>query len=94
VPTNVVTVTPAKVVSTVTTLKPSSLGASSTPSSEPSLKAENSAAALINLSPTMAENVKKCKNFLAMLIKLACSGSQSPEMGQNVKMLVEQLLVS
>uniref|UniRef100_A0A8B7TVF5 Transcription initiation factor TFIID subunit 4B n=1 Tax=Castor canadensis TaxID=51338 RepID=A0A8B7TVF5_CASCN len=92
VPTNVVTVTPAKVVSTVTTLKPSSLGASSTPSSEPTLKAENSAAALINLSPTMAENVKKCKNFLAMLIKLACSGSQSPEMGQNVKMLVEQLL--
>ncbi|XP_073926217.1 transcription initiation factor TFIID subunit 4B isoform X3 [Castor canadensis] len=92
VPTNVVTVTPAKVVSTVTTLKPSSLGATSTPSSEPTLKAENSAAALINLSPTMAENVKKCKNFLAMLIKLACSGSQSPEMGQNVKMLVEQLL--
>jgi transcription initiation factor TFIID subunit 4 len=40
----------------------------------------------------MAENVKKCKNFLAMLIKLACSGSQSPEMGQNVKKLVEQLL--
>ena len=28
----------------------------------------------------MLENVKKCKNFLAMLIKLACSGSQSPEM--------------
>lgn len=27
-----------------------------------------------------------------MLIKLACSGSQSPEMGQNVKKLVEQLL--
>lgn len=42
----------------------------------------------------MLENVKKCKNFLAMLIKLACSGSQSPEMGQNVKKLVEQLLVS
>ncbi|XP_012657497.1 transcription initiation factor TFIID subunit 4B [Otolemur garnettii] len=40
----------------------------------------------------MLENVKKCKNFLAMLIKLACSGSQSPEMGQNVKKLVEQLL--
>ncbi|XP_038187229.1 transcription initiation factor TFIID subunit 4B isoform X3 [Arvicola amphibius] len=38
------------------------------------------------------ENVKKCKNFLSMLIKLACSGSQSPEMGQNVKKLVEQLL--
>jgi hypothetical protein len=54
VPTNVVTITPAKVVSTVTTLKPPSLGASSTPLSEPSLKAENSAAALINLSPVSA----------------------------------------
>uniref|UniRef100_A0A8C3YNG9 TATA-box binding protein associated factor 4b n=1 Tax=Catagonus wagneri TaxID=51154 RepID=A0A8C3YNG9_9CETA len=86
------TVTPTKSLNTVTTLKPSSLGASSAPSNEPNLKAENSAAAQANLSPTMLENVKKCKNFLAMLIKLACSGSQSPEMGQNVKKLVEQLL--
>ncbi|XP_059974574.1 transcription initiation factor TFIID subunit 4B isoform X2 [Mesoplodon densirostris] len=92
VPTSVVTVTPAKPLNTVATLKPSSLGAPPTPSSEPSLTAENSAAAQTNLSPTMLENVKKCKNFLAMLIKLACSGSQSPEMGQNVKKLVEQLL--
>ncbi|XP_057556324.1 transcription initiation factor TFIID subunit 4B isoform X2 [Hippopotamus amphibius kiboko] len=92
VPTNVVTVTPVKPPNTVTTLKPSSLGASAARSNEPSLPAENSAAAQTNLSPTMLENVKKCKNFLAMLIKLACSGSQSPEMGQNVKKLVEQLL--
>ncbi|XP_023503363.2 transcription initiation factor TFIID subunit 4B [Equus caballus] len=92
VPTNVVTVTPVKPLNTVTTLKPSSVGASPAPSNEPSLKAENSAAAQNDLSPTMLENVKKCKNFLAMLIKLACSGSQSPEMGQNVKKLVEQLL--
>ncbi|XP_016015579.1 transcription initiation factor TFIID subunit 4B isoform X2 [Rousettus aegyptiacus] len=92
VPTSVVTVTPVKPLNTVTTLKPSSLGVSPTPSNEPSLKAENSTAAQTNLSPTMLENVKKCKNFLAMLIKLACSGSQSPEMGQNVKKLVEQLL--
>nr|XP_054393724.1 transcription initiation factor TFIID subunit 4B isoform X1 [Pongo abelii] len=92
VPTSVVTVTPGKPLNTVTTLKASSLGALSTPSNEPNLKAENSAAVQINLSPTMLENVKKCKNFLAMLIKLACSGSQSPEMGQNVKKLVEQLL--
>ncbi|XP_026983453.1 transcription initiation factor TFIID subunit 4B isoform X2 [Sagmatias obliquidens] len=92
VPTSVVTVTPAKPLNTVATLKPSSLGAPPTPSSEPSLTAENSATAQTSLSPTMLENVKKCKNFLAMLIKLACSGSQSPEMGQNVKKLVEQLL--
>ncbi|KAM7124910.1 transcription initiation factor TFIID subunit 4B isoform 1-T1 [Molossus nigricans] len=90
VPTSVVTVTPVKPLNTVTTLKPSSLGASHTPSNEPSLKAENSATAQTNLSPL--ENVKKCKNFLEMLIKLACSGSQSPEMGQNVKKLVGQLL--
>ncbi|XP_078204050.1 transcription initiation factor TFIID subunit 4B isoform X8 [Callithrix jacchus] len=93
-PTSVVTVTPGKPVNTVTALKPTSLGASSTPSNEPNLKAENSAAVQINHSPTMIENVKKCKNFLAMLIKLACGGSQSPEMGQNVKKLVEQLLKS
>ncbi|XP_066209540.1 transcription initiation factor TFIID subunit 4B isoform X3 [Saccopteryx leptura] len=93
VPTSVVTVTPKKPLNTLTTLKPSSLGASHTPSNEPNLKAENSAAAQTNLSPVMLENVKKCKNFLAMLIKLACSGSQSPEMGQNVKKLVGQLLV-
>ncbi|KAM8783751.1 transcription initiation factor TFIID subunit 4B isoform 2-T2 [Rhynchonycteris naso] len=92
VPTSVVTVTPVKPLNTLTTLKPSSLGASHTPSNEPNLKAENSAAAQTNLSPAMLENVKKCKNFLAMLIKLACSGSQSPEMGQNVKTLVGQLL--
>ncbi|XP_045705928.1 transcription initiation factor TFIID subunit 4B isoform X2 [Phyllostomus hastatus] len=92
VPTSIVTVTPVKPLNTVTTLKASSLGAAHTPVSEPSLKAESSAAVQTNLSPMMLENVKKCKNFLAMLIKLACSGSQSPEMGQNVKKLVGQLL--
>uniref|UniRef100_A0A670XX70 TATA-box binding protein associated factor 4b n=1 Tax=Pseudonaja textilis TaxID=8673 RepID=A0A670XX70_PSETE len=40
----------------------------------------------------MLENVKKCKNFLATLIKLASSGSQAPQMGQNVKHLVQSLL--
>uniref|UniRef100_A0A8C5X1B8 TATA-box binding protein associated factor 4b n=1 Tax=Malurus cyaneus samueli TaxID=2593467 RepID=A0A8C5X1B8_9PASS len=40
----------------------------------------------------MLENVKKCKNFLATLIKLASSGPQAPEMGKNVKNLVQSLL--
>ncbi|XP_075070510.1 transcription initiation factor TFIID subunit 4B [Mixophyes fleayi] len=40
------------------------------------------------------DNVKKCKNFLATLIKLASSGPQSPVMGQNVKNLVKNLLDS
>ncbi|KAF7246106.1 Transcription initiation factor TFIID subunit 4B [Varanus komodoensis] len=45
-----------------------------------------------SISTDMLENVKKCKNFLATLIKLACSGPQAPEMGQNVKNLVQSLL--
>ncbi|KAM6455131.1 transcription initiation factor TFIID subunit 4B isoform 2-T2 [Liasis olivaceus] len=40
----------------------------------------------------MLENVKKCKNFLATLIKLASSGPQAHQMGQNVKKLVQSLL--
>ncbi|XP_074841917.1 transcription initiation factor TFIID subunit 4B [Carettochelys insculpta] len=57
-----------------------------------SLKAESTAVAQPNISTEMLENVKKCKNFLATLIKLASSGPQAPEMGQNVKNLVQHLL--
>ncbi|XP_033485754.2 transcription initiation factor TFIID subunit 4-like [Epinephelus lanceolatus] len=38
------------------------------------------------------ENVKKCKNFLSTLIKLASSGKQSSETTANVKELVKNLL--
>uniref|UniRef100_A0A8C4SCP2 TATA-box binding protein associated factor 4 n=1 Tax=Erpetoichthys calabaricus TaxID=27687 RepID=A0A8C4SCP2_ERPCA len=38
------------------------------------------------------ENVKKCKNFLSTLIKLASSGKQSSETAANVKDLVQNLL--
>ncbi|KAM8775821.1 LOW QUALITY PROTEIN: transcription initiation factor TFIID subunit 4 [Rhynchonycteris naso] len=38
------------------------------------------------------ENVKKCKNFLSTLIKLASSGKQSTETAANVKELVQHLL--
>ncbi|NXI43957.1 TAF4B factor, partial [Galbula dea] len=55
-------------------------------------KAEGTAAAQSSTSTEMLENVKKCKNFLATLIKLASSGPQAPEMGQNVKNLVQNLL--
>ncbi|XP_066505994.1 transcription initiation factor TFIID subunit 4 isoform X2 [Hoplias malabaricus] len=44
------------------------------------------------LSPEMQENVKKCKNFLATLIKLASHNSPSPETSRNVKALVQDLL--
>nr|XP_023850297.1 transcription initiation factor TFIID subunit 4 isoform X3 [Salvelinus alpinus] len=43
------------------------------------------------LQETM-ENVKKCKNFLSTLIKLASSGKQSSETAANVKDLVKDLL--
>ncbi|KAK2082205.1 transcription initiation factor TFIID subunit 4 [Saguinus oedipus] len=38
------------------------------------------------------ENVKKCKNVLSTLIKLASSGKQSTETAANVKELVQNLL--
>ncbi|XP_056464113.1 transcription initiation factor TFIID subunit 4-like [Gadus chalcogrammus] len=40
----------------------------------------------------MQDNVKKCKNFLATLIKLASHNSPSPETSKNVKSLVQDLL--
>ncbi|XP_036624575.1 transcription initiation factor TFIID subunit 4B isoform X1 [Trichosurus vulpecula] len=90
---SVVTVTPVKPLNTVTPLKPSVIATPAAPSQESTQKVETPAAvAQTGISVEMLENVTKCKNFLAMLIKLACGGSQSPEMGQNVKKLVENLL--
>ncbi|XP_077348726.1 transcription initiation factor TFIID subunit 4B isoform X2 [Lithobates pipiens] len=60
-------------------------------------KAESSTKLQSTQRPNASEamdNVKKCKNFLATLIKLASSGPQSPTMGQNVKNLVKNLLDS
>ncbi|NXW53384.1 TAF4B factor, partial [Eurystomus gularis] len=57
-----------------------------------SVKAEGTTVAQISASTEMLENVKKCKNFLATLVKLASSGPQAAEMGQNVKNLVQNLL--
>ena len=39
------------------------------------------------------ENVKKCRNFLSTLIKLASTGKQSAQTAENVKELVKELLV-
>uniref|UniRef100_A0A7M4G0L6 TATA-box binding protein associated factor 4b n=2 Tax=Crocodylus porosus TaxID=8502 RepID=A0A7M4G0L6_CROPO len=88
---------------TITVVKPSTTGASVKPPitglpAQPitqkaaSVKAESVTVAQANPSTEMLENVKKCKNFLATLIKLASSGTQAPEMGQNVKNLVQNLL--
>uniref|UniRef100_A0A3P8T3P7 TATA-box binding protein associated factor 4 n=1 Tax=Amphiprion percula TaxID=161767 RepID=A0A3P8T3P7_AMPPE len=47
--------------------------------------------AVVCLQETL-ENVKKCRNFLSTLIKLASSGKQSSETTANVKELVKNLL--
>ena len=47
----------------------------------------------LECSQETLENVKKCRNFLSTLIKLASSGKQSPETTANVKELVKNLLV-
>ncbi|XP_061631124.1 transcription initiation factor TFIID subunit 4-like isoform X2 [Phyllopteryx taeniolatus] len=44
------------------------------------------------VSQEMQENVKKCKNFLATLIKLVSNNSPSPDTSKNVKALVQDLL--
>ncbi|XP_044311042.1 transcription initiation factor TFIID subunit 4 isoform X1 [Varanus komodoensis] len=50
------------------------------------------AAATSNVATETMENVKKCKNFLSTLIKLASAGKQSTETAANVKELVQNLL--
>uniref|UniRef100_A0A671PF59 Transcription initiation factor TFIID subunit 4B-like n=1 Tax=Sinocyclocheilus anshuiensis TaxID=1608454 RepID=A0A671PF59_9TELE len=66
------------------------------PSVTPQSPITTSAAAPTNRAPVlsqeMQENVKKCKNFLATLIKLASHNSPSPETSRNVKALVQDLL--
>ncbi|NXX87697.1 TAF4B factor, partial [Centropus bengalensis] len=90
-------------VTTVTAVKPLSTGtpvnlpvtgppAQASSQKAVSVKAEGTTVAQTSASTEMLENVKKCKNFLATLIKLASSGPQGREMGQNVKNLVQNLL--
>ncbi|XP_067905133.1 transcription initiation factor TFIID subunit 4-like isoform X6 [Heterodontus francisci] len=51
-------------------------------------------APLARAGQEMQENVKKCKNFLATLIKLASHSGQSADTSRNVKGLVQDLLDS
>ncbi|KAM4687670.1 transcription initiation factor TFIID subunit 4B [Discoglossus pictus] len=83
---NVPTITPAKVQVSTTAAAPTV-----TSSKIETLKVTHNAQP--SNSTEVLDNVKKCKNFLATLIKLASSG-QSPTMGQNVKNLVKSLLDS
>ncbi|KAM6349794.1 transcription initiation factor TFIID subunit 4B [Podargus strigoides] len=91
---SVTTVTAVKPLSTGTPVKLPVTGPPAQAISQKavSVKAEGTTVAQTSASTEMIENVKKCKNFLATLIKLASSGPQAPEMGQNVKNLVQNLL--
>ncbi|TWW76105.1 TFIID subunit 4 RNA polymerase II TBP-associated factor subunit C [Takifugu flavidus] len=77
---------PAPAASRVTVV--SQVGARVQPHPDPSL----SDAPLLHPKQEMQENVKKCKNFLATLIKLASHNSPSPDTSKNVKALVQDLL--
>ncbi|NXX50196.1 TAF4B factor, partial [Tricholaema leucomelas] len=90
-------------VTAVTAVKPSSTGTPvKLPATGPpaqaispkavSVKAEGTTVAQTSTSTDMLENVKKCKNFLATLVKLASSEPQASVIGQNVKNLVQNLL--
>ncbi|XP_013889141.1 transcription initiation factor TFIID subunit 4 [Austrofundulus limnaeus] len=57
-----------------------------------SLGAKGTPVTPTGITPETLENVKKCKNFLSTLIKLASSGKQSSETTANVKQLVKSLL--
>ncbi|XP_056885818.1 transcription initiation factor TFIID subunit 4 isoform X2 [Takifugu flavidus] len=46
----------------------------------------------VTMSKETIENVKKCKNFLSTLMKLASTGKQSPETAALVRELVKDLL--
>ncbi|XP_016100864.1 transcription initiation factor TFIID subunit 4 isoform X1 [Sinocyclocheilus grahami] len=58
----------------------------------PARSSTNTSATPVTVTAETLENVKKCKNFLVTLMKLASSGTRSANMAQNVKALVKGLL--
>ncbi|KAA0708764.1 TFIID subunit 4B Transcription initiation factor [Triplophysa tibetana] len=52
----------------------------------------NTSSTPVTVTADTLENVKKCKNFLVTLMKLASSGTRSANMAENVKALVKGLL--
>lgn len=82
VPSNVVTVTPAKPVNNVSILKSSSLGILSTPSNDSSLKAETSVSAQTSLPPVnfhlyLVYRSLLCSKFLLLTFVIIFSISDS-----------------
>uniref|UniRef100_UPI00398E92BC transcription initiation factor TFIID subunit 4-like n=1 Tax=Pristiophorus japonicus TaxID=55135 RepID=UPI00398E92BC len=92
----------AAVTQRITVVQPQSAGGAIAAKTVPSIALKQAPgpadrSATVPVTPTAAtpetlENVKKCKNFLATLIKLASSGTHSPQMSNNVKALVQKLL--
>ncbi|XP_023597189.1 transcription initiation factor TFIID subunit 4 [Trichechus manatus latirostris] len=73
------------------TAQTASLGTATVQTGTPQRTVPGAATTSTAATETM-ENVKKCKNFLSTLIKLASSGKQSTETAANVKELVQNLL--
>ncbi|KAG7218084.1 hypothetical protein INR49_020643 [Caranx melampygus] len=72
--------------------KPAGVGSAPLTSTTPATATATPPARVTVVSQEMQENVKKCKNFLATLIKLASHNSPSPDTSKNVKALVQDLL--
>ncbi|XP_062282492.1 transcription initiation factor TFIID subunit 4-like [Scomber scombrus] len=83
--------TPGQPLGTPTTVQPGSAATAVTQRVGP-LGATGSPVTPTAVSAETLENVKKCRNFLSTLIKLASSGKQSSETTANVKELVKNLL--
>ncbi|XP_026189245.1 transcription initiation factor TFIID subunit 4 [Mastacembelus armatus] len=83
--------TPAQPLGTPTTVQPGSATTAVTQRVGP-LGATPTPVTPIAITAETLENVKKCRNFLSTLIKLASSGKQSSETTANVKELVKNLL--
>ncbi|KAM7411545.1 hypothetical protein PAMA_021504 [Pampus argenteus] len=83
--------TPGQPLGTPTTVQPGSAATAVTQRVGP-LGATGNPVTPTAISAETLENVKKCRNFLSTLIKLASSGKQSSETTANVKELVKNLL--
>ncbi|XP_044068436.1 transcription initiation factor TFIID subunit 4-like [Siniperca chuatsi] len=83
--------TPGQPLGTPTTVQPGSAATAATQRVGP-LGATGTPVTPTAITAETLENVKKCRNFLSTLIKLASSGKQSSETTANVKELVKNLL--
>nr|XP_020466357.1 transcription initiation factor TFIID subunit 4 [Monopterus albus] len=84
--------TPGQPLGTPTTVQPGSAATAVTQRAGPLGATTTTPVTPTPVSAETLENVKKCRNFLSTLIKLASSGKQSSETTARVKELVKSLL--